>query len=63
MIIATGGTPNRGFLTHGQDLVADTWDVMAGSCGSRAGRSWSTTTTAATRPWTPWRSSWVHRTP
>ncbi|WP_416972162.1 FAD-dependent oxidoreductase [Streptomyces sp. 4F14] len=31
VIIATGGTPNRRFLTEGEGLVADTWDVMTGS--------------------------------
>ncbi|WP_114907192.1 NADH:flavin oxidoreductase [Ornithinimicrobium murale] len=31
VIIATGGVPNRSFLTEGQDLVDDTWDVMDGS--------------------------------
>nr|WP_306270483.1 NADH:flavin oxidoreductase [Ornithinimicrobium sp. HY1793] len=31
VIIATGGVPNRTFLTVGQDLVDDTWDVMDGS--------------------------------
>ena len=32
VVVATGGTPDRGFLTAGQDLVVDTWDVMDGSC-------------------------------
>lgn len=31
VIVATGGTPNRSFLTAGEHLVADTWDVMTGS--------------------------------
>lgn len=31
VIVATGGLPDRGFLTAGQDLVSDTWDVMTGS--------------------------------
>lgn len=31
VIVATGGLPNRSFLTAGQDLVSDTWDVMTGS--------------------------------
>lgn len=31
VLIATGGLPNRTFLTTGQDLVSDTWDVMDGS--------------------------------
>ncbi|WP_272914495.1 FAD-dependent oxidoreductase [Ornithinimicrobium cavernae] len=31
VIVATGGMPNRTFLTEGQDLVHDTWDVMDGS--------------------------------
>ncbi|MGW2291564.1 oxidoreductase [Streptomyces phaeochromogenes] len=31
VIVATGGIPNRGFLTGGEGLVADTWDVMTGS--------------------------------
>jgi N-methyl-L-proline demethylase len=35
VIIATGGVPNRGFLTQGRKLVHDTWDVMDGSLRSR----------------------------
>ncbi|WP_353477076.1 FAD-dependent oxidoreductase [Streptomyces violaceusniger] len=31
VIVATGGMPNRSFLTAGEGLVADTWDVMSGS--------------------------------
>ncbi|MGX5210883.1 oxidoreductase [Streptomyces violaceus] len=31
VIVATGGMPNRGFLTEGEGLVSDTWDVMTGS--------------------------------
>jgi 2,4-dienoyl-CoA reductase-like NADH-dependent reductase (Old Yellow Enzyme family) len=31
VIVATGGLPDRGFLTKGEGLVADTWDVMTGS--------------------------------
>ncbi len=31
VIVATGGMPNRSFLTGGIDLVADTWDVLDGS--------------------------------
>ncbi|NGO67756.1 NADH:flavin oxidoreductase, partial [Streptomyces boncukensis] len=31
VIVATGGTPDRGFLAGGENLVADTWDVMTGS--------------------------------
>ncbi|WP_375003564.1 FAD-dependent oxidoreductase [Aeromicrobium sp. CTD01-1L150] len=31
VVIATGGTPNRSFLTEGHGLVNDTWDVMDGS--------------------------------
>ncbi|WP_216589132.1 NADH:flavin oxidoreductase [Streptomyces brasiliscabiei] len=31
VIVATGGMPNRSFLTKGEGLVADTWDVMSGS--------------------------------
>ncbi len=32
VVVATGGTPDRSFLSTGRDLVADTWDVMDGSC-------------------------------
>jgi 2,4-dienoyl-CoA reductase-like NADH-dependent reductase (Old Yellow Enzyme family) len=35
VIIATGGTPNRTFLDAGEDLVADTWDVLTGSLRPR----------------------------
>ncbi|WP_382467540.1 FAD-dependent oxidoreductase [Streptomyces ochraceiscleroticus] len=35
VVIATGGMPNRSFLTEGEDLVADTWDVMSGSLRPR----------------------------
>ena len=31
VIVATGGLPNRGFLTEGAELVSDTWDVLTGS--------------------------------
>lgn len=31
VVIATGGFPNRTFLSEGADLVADTWDVLDGS--------------------------------
>jgi N-methyl-L-proline demethylase len=31
VIIATGGLPDRSFLEAGQDLVADTWDVLSRS--------------------------------
>jgi NADPH-dependent 2,4-dienoyl-CoA reductase/sulfur reductase-like enzyme len=31
VIIATGGMPDRSFLTEGEGLVFDTWDVMTGS--------------------------------
>ncbi len=30
VIIATGGLPNTGFLAEGEDLVASSWDVLAG---------------------------------
>jgi hypothetical protein len=30
VIVATGGLPNREFLSIGRDLVLDTWDVMSG---------------------------------
>ncbi len=30
VVVATGGLPNRSFLTRGAHLVHDTWDVMAG---------------------------------
>lgn len=29
VIIATGGLPDRSFLETGQDLVADTWDILS----------------------------------
>jgi 2,4-dienoyl-CoA reductase-like NADH-dependent reductase (Old Yellow Enzyme family) len=35
VIVATGGMPNRSFLTSGEHLVADTWDVMTGSLRPR----------------------------
>ncbi|MFD5128870.1 oxidoreductase [Streptomyces olindensis] len=35
VIVATGGMPNRSFLTKGEGLVADTWDVMSGSLRPR----------------------------
>ncbi|MGP3989307.1 oxidoreductase [Streptomyces sp. 3N207] len=35
VIVATGGMPNRSFLTAGEELVADTWDVMSGSLRPR----------------------------
>ncbi|MFJ8925528.1 FAD-dependent oxidoreductase [Streptomyces sp. NPDC102364] len=38
VIVATGGLPNRSFLSAGEGLVADTWDVMSGSLRPRAGR-------------------------
>jgi 2,4-dienoyl-CoA reductase-like NADH-dependent reductase (Old Yellow Enzyme family) len=31
VIIATGGVPDRSFLDSGEQLVADTWDVLSGS--------------------------------
>ncbi|WP_446666379.1 oxidoreductase [Flexivirga sp. B27] len=31
VLVATGGMPDRSFLTEGQDLVLDTWDVMSGA--------------------------------
>ncbi|AXK36744.1 N-methylproline demethylase [Streptomyces armeniacus] len=37
VIVATGGMPNRSFLTEGEDLVADTWDVMSGELRPRGG--------------------------
>ena len=30
VIVATGGLPNTGFLEHGNDLVASSWDILAG---------------------------------
>ncbi len=30
VIIATGGIPNTSFLNQGQDLVIDSWDILAG---------------------------------
>jgi len=30
VILATGGTPNTGFLEAGEDLVATSWDVLTG---------------------------------
>ncbi len=35
VVVATGGVPNRSFLSHGQDLVLDTWDVMSGAARPR----------------------------
>jgi 2,4-dienoyl-CoA reductase-like NADH-dependent reductase (Old Yellow Enzyme family) len=29
VVIATGGLPDRSFLDRGQDLVADTWDILS----------------------------------
>lgn len=37
VIVATGGMPNRTFLTEGEALVHDSWDVMSGDV--RAGGS------------------------
>lgn len=31
VIVATGGVPNRSFLSAGSELVSDTWDVLDGS--------------------------------
>ena len=31
VLIATGGTPNLGFLSLGQNLVVSSWDVLSGS--------------------------------
>lgn len=31
VIVATGGMPNRAFLSAGADLVSDSWDVLDGS--------------------------------
>ncbi len=31
VVVATGGRPNRSFLTAGADLVLDTWDVLDGT--------------------------------
>ncbi|MEQ8395259.1 FAD-dependent oxidoreductase [Thalassobaculum sp.] len=30
VIVATGGLPNTGFLTDGEDLVTTTWDILSG---------------------------------
>ncbi|MGH3425316.1 MAG: NAD(P)-binding protein, partial [Nocardioidaceae bacterium] len=35
VVVATGGLPDRSFLAEGQDLVADTWDVLDGSARPR----------------------------
>ena len=35
VVVATGGLPDRSFLAHGEDLVLDTWDVMAGAARPR----------------------------
>ncbi|GAB2765128.1 NADH:flavin oxidoreductase [Nocardioides salsibiostraticola] len=34
VVVATGGLPDRSFLTEGQDLVLDTWDVLGGTGGT-----------------------------
>jgi hypothetical protein len=31
VIVATGGTPNTGFLKSGEDLVTTTWDLLSGA--------------------------------
>lgn len=31
VVVATGGLPNTSFLREGENLVSDTWDVMAGA--------------------------------
>jgi NADPH-dependent 2,4-dienoyl-CoA reductase/sulfur reductase-like enzyme len=31
IVLATGGLPNRSFLSEGAELVADTWDLLAGA--------------------------------
>jgi 2,4-dienoyl-CoA reductase-like NADH-dependent reductase (Old Yellow Enzyme family) len=31
VVVATGGLPNTSFLTEGEHLVTDTWDVMSGA--------------------------------
>lgn len=41
VVVATGGLPNRSFLTEGENLVSDTWDVMSGSLRPRSGSSGS----------------------
>jgi hypothetical protein len=61
VIVATGGLPNRSFLYYGEDLVTDTWDVMAGTAHPAVG-CWSTTTTAPSPPSTP-LSSWPPEAP
>src|SRR5205814_5968736 len=30
VVIATGGIPNTSFLEEGEDIVASTWDILAG---------------------------------
>jgi N-methyl-L-proline demethylase len=37
VVVATGGVPNRSFLSSGQELVMDTWDVMGGTGRIRPG--------------------------
>ncbi|MDN5790398.1 MAG: NADH:flavin oxidoreductase [Micrococcales bacterium] len=37
VVIATGGVPDRSFLTTGEELVLDTWDVLGGMGRVRAG--------------------------
>ncbi len=34
VVVATGGMPDRSFLSVGQQLVLDTWDVMGGTGGA-----------------------------
>ena len=38
VVVATGGMPDRSFLSIGQNLVLDTWDVMGGTGGAPATR-------------------------
>ncbi|WP_217553436.1 NADH:flavin oxidoreductase [Streptomyces sp. GbtcB6] len=35
VVVATGGMPDRSFLDKGEDLVADTWDVLTGALRPR----------------------------
>ncbi|MGY0490022.1 oxidoreductase [Streptomyces sp. WG-D5] len=37
VLVATGGLPDRSFLTEGAHLVYDTWDVLSGSLKPRRG--------------------------
>jgi 2,4-dienoyl-CoA reductase-like NADH-dependent reductase (Old Yellow Enzyme family) len=37
VVVATGGVPDRRFLSAGRDLVLDTWDVMGGTGRIRPG--------------------------